>query len=61
MKYTLGAFITSISLGVLAYALTSNYVAGMASSGLVFGLAYMVTGMAEDLIKATIAIKATPK
>lgn len=51
-KYTLGVLITAISVGILIVALTSNYVAGLASIFLVFGVAYMISGLAESIIVA---------
>jgi VIT1/CCC1 family predicted Fe2+/Mn2+ transporter len=56
-KYTYGVYITAFATGVLVASLTSNYVAGVASSFVVFGLAYMITGTIETILKVIKSLK----
>jgi hypothetical protein len=56
-KYTFGVFLAAPSTAVLVAVLSGSIAAGMASSFLVFGLAYMVTGLVENIIKTILIQK----
>jgi hypothetical protein len=52
-RYTLGAYLTAFSMGALVGSLTGNYVAGMITPFVVIGIAYMITGVIETIIRVT--------
>ena len=50
-KYTLGAWVSAVSTGVIV-GVNANTVSGIASVFLVMGIAYMITGTLEPVIRA---------